>query len=73
MMEPRQRHGMGVISFNEVPTLVLFGGDGNAIGLLETIEEWNDQSQIWERSKLTMNHTRMEFGFATLPTGLVCV
>ena len=71
--EPRERHGMGVVYLDGFPSLITFGGMRNSqMTLLNTVEVWNDKTETWQSSNMTLKTSRMGFGYATFPTELLC-
>ena len=49
---PRQNHGMSVMKIGKTYKLITFGGESmEGDGLLDSIEVWNSQTEIWEESK----------------------
>ena len=78
MYIPRYGHGMGVVTIGRTPSLIAFGGwngyhTNNEIDVWHEIEMWNTKREYWKRS-LTMltEYAKLEFGFATVSTDLVC-
>ena len=66
----RRYHGMGVISKNGKPTLVVFGGachnkSGHNISR-DSIEEWNDETETWKISDLKLDIGRHSFDWCSL-------
>ena len=78
MNERRQTHGIGFIYIDNTPQIVIFGGfdvypDPYPIpGYKDTVEIWNNANETWMTSNLTLNQGKFEFGFASLPTELLC-
>lgn len=71
----RAYHGMGIISLGNTLKLAAFGGKDNSEMEyldLDSIEIWNDNSETWELSAMTLKQPKSEFGFATLPIELLC-
>ena len=74
MTASRYRHGMGTITWKGKPTLVAFGG---RVGLQKTywssVEAWDDSKETWSLlPDFNLNEPKMAFGYATLPTELLC-
>ena len=75
MNEKRDVHGIGFIKIDDTPQAVIVGGfyrNAPPNNTRHTIEIWNDANETWLMSNLTLNLGRSEFGFATLPTELLC-
>ena len=74
MTASRYRHGMGIITWKGKPTLVAFGGRvGNQKTYWSSVEAWDDSKGIWSLlPDFNLNEPKMAFGFATLPTELLC-
>ena len=70
--EMRAYHGMGIIQRNNGATVIAFGGFNKMDGKLSSVEIWNDSNESWEISNVPLNRSRRDFGFATLPTELLC-
>ena len=66
----RRHHGMGVISKNGKPTLIVFGGEYmDEIGCpmsLDSIEEWDDETETWRISDLKLDIGRHSFDWCSL-------
>ena len=60
---------MGVIDVGDgVSKLIAFGGFNDSKGSLSSIEEWNEMTQKWEMSKLTLpGPKRWGFAFCSSP------
>ena len=64
----RRGHGMGLINFEGTTKLVAFGGQNDKDGPLSSIEEWNETTQKWEMSNLTLpGPKRWAFTFCSSP------
>ena len=74
MNKKRWNLGLGILSILEVPTVVAFGGsDAYYNGFHDSVEIWNDTSETWELStNLTLGVPKVQIGFATVATKLVC-
>ena len=63
-------HGMGVISKNDKPTLIVFGGECfDVTGCpmsLDSIEEWDDETDTWRISDLKLDIGRFKFDWCSL-------
>ena len=73
--QKRSAHGMGIINLiNDEPTVIAFGGYNDFNDkFLDTVEVWNDTSKTWTLSpKIRLSQTKATFGFATVPTELIC-
>lgn len=72
--EKRAYHGMGIIQTNNGATVIAFGGynlmDRHIVA--SSVEIWNDSSETWQFSNVPLIEARQNFGFATLPTELLC-
>ena len=72
MNDRRDNHGMGIVSKNDTPTMIVFGGRNSRTQYLNTVEEWDDINEEWLLSDLTLTTQKCQFGFATLPIELIC-
>ena len=74
MNDSRQTHGIGFVYINGTPQVIIFGGFGSStdVYFTDTVEMWNNSNETWLKSNLTLNQGKFEFGFATLPTELMC-
>ena len=74
MNEVRCDHGIGFVEIDDTPQAVIIGGF-NQVSLpnvSRSIEIWDDANETWLKSNLTLKLGKSEFGFATLPTELMC-
>ena len=65
----RRSHGMGIVTKNGKPTLIVFGGEFSKAGheiSHDSIEEWDDQTETWRISNLKLNIGRHEFKWCSL-------
>ena len=73
LKEERSSHGMGIITISGVPTLIAFGGSDPYHIFRDSVEIWNDASESWEISNsLRLEYRKYNFGFAMVPTDLLC-
>ena len=73
LLHKRKLHGMGIISYNGVPTLIAFGGQDITFTPVETVEIWNDDSETWDIAlDVKMEIPRHQAGYVTLPRELLC-
>ena len=70
----RTQHGMGIIYYNGVPTLIAFGGFQDVtFAPVKTLEMWNDDSETWDIARdIKMEFPRSHAGYVTLPRELLC-
>ena len=69
----RTGHGIGLITLDNVPTVVVFGGYNKQDKYLDSVEIWDDDNETWITSKkLKLNTAKSTFGFASVPTKLLC-
>ena len=61
----RKDHGMGVLIIKGEDRLAVFGGfDGE--NELDSVETYNNQTEKWERSPITLTDSKDNFGFLTV-------
>ena len=72
--DDRFGHGMGIVNYSGVPTLITFGGGLTVDSTeAESVEIWNDQDETWKVSTdIKMEISRKLFGYATIPRELLC-
>ena len=68
----RVNHGMGVIKIRNTPKAIAYGGLNEFDDALNSVDIWDDASEIWLASNLTLNISRWSFGYDTLPIELLC-
>ena len=63
----RVGHGMGIIQRNGKSNLIVFGGY-NKDGLYnDSVEEWDDISQIWKETRMKLSESKGYFGYCQIP------
>ena len=75
MIRSRYRHGMGIITWKGKQMLIAFAGRLGHGGYWDSIEAWNDSTETWTlipERELKLKEPKMAFGYATLPTELIC-
>ena len=64
----RESHGMGIAHINGKSKLIVFGGYNSVDGYLDSIEEWDDESETWTISTLKLSEAIHSFGYCQLPS-----
>ena len=77
VLSPRMYHGMGLINYQGGPqVLVMFGGSDSSNNDHSTdfVEEWMGWTGVenWLKSHYRLKSPKHYFGFATIPTKLLC-
>lgn len=72
MIEARSAHGMGIVKLNNELKVITFGGQGINSNDLNSVEIWNDLNETWSKSSLIIKQPKYGFGYATIPTELLC-
>lgn len=73
MTVSRYRPGMGTITWQGKPTLIVFGGRVSNREFLDSVEAWNDATETWILlPELRLKEPKMSFGYITLPTEIIC-
>ena len=66
---------MGIITWKGKQMLIAFAGRLGHGGYWDSIEAWNDSTETWTlipERELKLKEPKMAFGYATLPTELIC-
>ena len=72
MNQSRAFHGMGIITIENIPSVIAFGGvNSNVEGGRDSIEVWNDNEETWSMFNSSLKVPNYSFGFVTLPTSLI--
>ena len=66
----RYGHGMGIAHINGKSKLIVFGGHKYNGSYLDSIEEWDDESETWTMSteKFKLSEAKFDFGYCQLPS-----
>ena len=66
----RDNHGMGIAHINGKSKLIVFGGfSGSAWhGWLDSIEEWDEESETWKTSTMKLSEANCLFGYCQIPS-----
>ena len=59
-------HGMGIVHIKGKSKLIVFGGQ-NESSYLDSIEEWDDDSEKWKMSTMKLSAPKFAFGYCQLP------
>ena len=62
----RWGHGMGLVEINGKSKLIVFGGGYNG-SIIDSIEEWDEDSETWKMSTMKMSSAKQLFGYLQLP------
>ena len=68
----RRYPGMGIITINDIPTLVIFGGELGFKNNTDTVEVWNENTESWIMSDEKLQTEKSKFGFISVPIELLC-
>ena len=63
---------MGIITINDIPTLVIFGGELGFKNNTDTVEVWNENTESWIMSDEKLQTEKSKFGFISVPIELLC-
>jgi len=63
----RRLHGMGIAHINGKSKLIVFGGRTTAGHNLDSIEEWDEESETWTMSTMKLSEAKEQFGYCQLP------
>ena len=44
----------------------------NYLHRLDSIEMWNPGAETWKMTEMKLSHPKADFGFLSVPTGLIC-
>ena len=66
----RERFSLGMAMVGD--KLVAFGGFDNSLTSLGTVEEWQEEQEVWMESQLELEDGRAEFGAVTVTGEVVC-
>ena len=64
----RSYHGMGIAHINGKSKLIVFGGYNGLGSFLNSIEEWDEESETWTKSNMTLSEAKSGFGYCQLPS-----
>ena len=64
----RGYHGMGIAHINGKSKLIVFGGYNSVDGYLDSIEEWDDETETWTMSTMKLSESKGAFGYCQLPS-----
>ena len=62
----RYGHGMGIVDINGKSKLIVFGGN-NESSYLDSIEEWDEDTETWLMSTMKLSEAKQAFGYCQLP------
>lgn len=71
----RYDHGMGIVNLEQGPTVIAFGGIyyNGIYRHLDSVEIWDAQTETWNiSSNLILSEPKSGFGYAMVPTELIC-
>jgi hypothetical protein len=69
--EPRYSHAMVTLD-GLYPKVLAIGGVRVGFEVIASIEEWNEEDEIWEISKMNLSKERSQFGAVAIPSALIC-
>ena len=69
--EPRYSHAMVTLD-GLYPKVLAIGGVTVGQEIAASVEEWNEEDEIWETSKMNLSKARSLFGAIAIPSALVC-
>ena len=59
----RSMHGMDILKINGRSVVIAFGGLNSHNQYLDSIEEWNDESETWKMSSLKLSEAKAKFRY----------
>ena len=62
----RHSHGIGIAHINGKSKLIVFGGYHGEF-FLNSIEEWDDETETWSISTMKLSEAKSEFGYCQVP------
>ena len=62
----RVAQGMGIVDINGKSKLIVFGGTDGEVDL-DSIEEWDEDTETWTMSTMKLSKGKCFFGFCQLP------
>ena len=74
LIEPRAWHGLVVVHVNNKPTVLAVGGFGPSYTRLDSIEMWNQTTEIesWTMTSKKLSEAKSSFGILSVPIGSLC-
>ena len=74
-VQARRWHGLALVHVDNKPRVLAIGGqdhETNYLHRLDSIEMWNPATETWKLTEMKLNHPKADFGFLSVPTGLIC-
>ena len=70
--QARSRHGLVLSHVGNKETLMAFGGYDGGGDFLDTIETWDGTTGNWTNSDIKLSQPRIDFGYLSVPTHILC-
>ena len=74
-VQARRWHGLTLVHVDNKPRVLAIGGQyhkTNYLHRLDSIEMWNPGAETWKMTEMKLSHPKADFGFLSVPTGLIC-